>query len=324
MSEALAENLDISKDSEMKEDFLQDVLKGLSAAEKRLSSRFFYDTYGSKLFEKITQVSTYYPTRTEIDILETYAEDMAALIGPGATLIEFGSGSSRKTPILLHALESLQAYVPIDIAGDYLQESASSLAADFKNLNVIPVHGDFTSPIELPKKVPLENRVGFFPGSTIGNFDRAGAEQFLRNAGQTLGSNALMLIGIDLQKDISTLLHAYDDPEGVTAAFNKNILKRINKELGGTFDLSKFAHESRYNMSEGRVEMHLVSTEAQSVKVQGQVFHFEKDENIHTENSYKYTLKGFKALAEKACWSVEKVWLDECQLFSMHAIRFKG
>jgi len=267
-------------------------------------------------------LAEYYPTRAEIDILKTYAPEMAQMIGPHAALVEFGSGSSRKTPLLLSALDRPAAYVPIDIAEEFLLESSRILQRQFPEIPVYPQAGDFYKLGELPKQVPANvQRFGFFPGSTIGNMTPDQAVKFLESVGSLLGKNGVLIIGIDLVKDRGVLTRAYDDKQGVTAEFNMNLLRRMNNELGGNFDLSKFKHKAVFNEEESRIEMHLVSTEKQSVRVLGKTFNFEKGETIHTENSYKYSIESFKKLAAKAGWKHEKVWLDKKGLFSVHCLR---
>ncbi|MEM7024641.1 MAG: L-histidine N(alpha)-methyltransferase [Pseudomonadota bacterium] len=300
-----------------------DVLSGLAQPQKRLSSRFLYDARGSDLFEEITELSAYYPTRTEIGLLEQHADAIAAEIGPNASIVEFGSGSGRKIGILLHALERPRAWLPIDIAGEALSQSVKDLRSQFPDLDLVPIHADFTQPVVLPPVNSTENRVGFFPGSTIGNFEPRDALGFLGSVGTTLGAGAAMVIGVDLKKDLSTLLHAYDDPAGVTAAFNLNLLVRINRELGADFDLDGFIHEARYRKDHGRIEMHLVSRTAQAVNVLGKRFHFEPGESIHTENSCKYTVDEFWLLARASGWRPVQVWTDPEPWFSVHLLRFE-
>jgi dimethylhistidine N-methyltransferase len=301
--------------------FARAVLEGLSKTPKAIPSRYFYDQRGSELFEKITHLSAYYPTRTEIHLLQHHAAEIAAELPEETVIVEFGSGSSRKTPLLLQALENVAAYVPVDISGDFLQRSATMLAKQFPDIPILPIHADFMEPIAFPPSLPDRPRMGFFPGSTIGNFAPPLARQFLAMARESLGVGAFMLIGVDLQKSHEVLLRAYDDEEGVTAAFNKNLLVRINNELAGTFDPDHFAHEARYNLHEHRIEMHLVSLKSQTVCVLGEDFSFEERESIHTENSCKYTLEGFARLASGAGWSVKKVWTDDSRYFSLQLLQ---
>lgn len=297
-----------------------EVLDGLARPQKALSSRFLYDARGSALFEQITALDAYYLTRTEIALLERHTAEMAALIGPRASLVEFGSGSSRKTPILLRALEQPAAWVPIEIADGALSQSVRDVQARFPDLRLVPINADFTRPVALPQDLPA-NRVGFFPGSTIGNLRPDEAHAFLCNVGATLGPGAAMIVGVDLKKDLATLLAAYDDAEGVTAAFNRNLLVRINRELGADFDLDGFAHEARYDADRGRIEMHLVSRAAQTVRVLGQAFGFAAGETIHTENCCKYTVDEFRLLARVAGWQPVRTWSDPRGWFAIHFLR---
>lgn len=301
------------------DEFRDAVLSGLARHPKALEPKFFYDARGSQLFDAITGLEEYYPTRAETAALERHAAEIAAFVGRGASLVEFGSGSSVKTRLLLENLTDLQSYVPIDISGEHLQAAAEGLAADYA-LPVIPVHADYTSAFTLPAAVPAARRVGFFPGSTIGNFDPPAAVAFLRRARDLLGPGARFIVGADLQKDEARLIAAYDDAKGVTAAFNMNLLRRINRELAGDFDLASFRHEARYDSDFGRIEMHLVSLADQQVNVAGQRFGFSMGESIHTENSYKYTPESFAALAGEGGWRSEAQWLDPDGLFSLHGL----
>src|SRR5580658_10473865 len=302
--------------------FAADVVAGLSAKPKSLPPKYFYDLAGSALFDRITQLPEYYPTRSEVGILQDNAPAIASLFPPGCALIEFGGGSSRKARILLGAAANIEAYVPVDISGDFLQQDAAQLRRDFPRLAVHPLIADFTKAFALPAPIAALPRVGFFPGSTIGNFERHEAAQFLRHAGGVLGDGAVLIIGVDLVKDSKILCPAYNDAEGVTAKFNLNLLARINRELGGNFDLSAFEHHACYNPEHGRIEMHLASTKRQKVRVGGKTFTFRAGETVHTENSYKYTLGAFEALARGAGWSPLAVWTDG--QFSVHALKFEG
>jgi len=304
-------------------DLATDVLRGLARPQKRLSSRFLYDARGSELFEEITELESYYPTRTEIGLLEQHARSIAAQIGANASVVEFGSGSSRKIKVLLGALERPAAWVPIEISETALAQSIADLRRALPDLELVPIHADFTQPVVLPRERLSDNLVGFFPGSTIGNFEPREALRFLGSVGATLGTGAAMVIGVDLKKDLSTLLPAYDDPEGVTAAFNRNLLVRINRELEADFDLDGFAHEARYAADHGRIEMHLVSRKPQDVEVLGQTFTFAARETIHTENSCKYTIDEFRLLARAAGWQPVHVWTDPKAWFSVHLLRFE-
>jgi dimethylhistidine N-methyltransferase len=290
--------------------FAADVVAGLAAKPKRLPPKYFYDLVGSALFERITQLPEYYPTRCEIGILRDNAPAIASLFPPGCALIEFGSGSSRKARILLGAAATVEAYLPVDISGDFLQQDVASLRRDFPRLAVYPLVADFTEAFEIPQPVAALPRVGFFPGSTIGNFEPHEAAKFLRHAGEMLGAEAVLVVGVDLVKDPKVLCPAYNDAEGVTAKFNLNLLARINRELGADFDLATFEHHAFYNVEQSRIEMHLASTKRQRVRVNGMTANFRAGETIHTENSYKYTIESFQALARGSGWSPLQSWSD--------------
>ncbi|QXX76474.1 L-histidine N(alpha)-methyltransferase [Methylovirgula sp. HY1] len=304
------------------EEFAAAVHAGLSQAAKSLPCKFFYDFEGSRLFDRICELPEYYPTRTESRILEKHAGDIAQLIGPGARLVEFGSGAGVKIRLLLSALARPAAYVPVDISRLHLLAAASSLAKDFPRLVIAPICADYTKPFDLPAPTGAAPgaTIGFFPGSTIGNFTPDEARLFLVNARQLLGRSSLMLVGVDLRKDEAVLVRAYDDAAGVTAAFNLNLLRRINRELGGTFQLDEFTHRARWNDVLGRMEMHLVSRRAQTVEVDGRRFSFAAGEAIHTENSHKYSISQFQALAGEAGYAPRAVWTDEAELFSVHLL----
>ena len=300
--------------------FRDDVFEGLSREQKELPCKYFYDDRGSELFNTICGLDEYYPTRTETALLQAHGREMADLIGPGVCLIEFGCGSLLKTRLLLDALRSPAAFVPIDISADHLLQSAAALAADYPNLEVLPVVADFTRPVKLPDKArkASENRIGFFPGSTIGNFDHAGAADFLATVADMVGGGGALLIGVDLKKAEDILVRAYDDAQGVTAAFNRNVLERINRELGGCFDIETFRHRALYNGAEGRIEMHLVSEKDQTVTVHDRDFTFTEGETIHTEDSYKYHVEEFSSLAAGAGFRSARTWVDGDGLFSLH------
>ncbi len=302
--------------------FAADVLAGLSAKPKRLPPKYFYDLAGSALFERITQLPEYYPTRCELELLRDNAPAIASLFPPNCALIEFGAGSSRKARILLGAAATVEAYVPVDISGDFLQQDAAQLRRDFPRLAVHPVVADFTQSFDIPPASAMLPRVGFFPGSTIGNFEPHEAAKFLRHAGVILGAGAVLVIGVDLVKDTKILCPAYNDAEGVTAKFNLNLLARINRELGANFDLTTFEHHACYNRGHNRIEMHLASTKRQKVRVNGKAVSFRAGETIHTENSYKYSIESFQALARGSGWSPVQAWSDG--LFSVHAVRKTG
>jgi L-histidine N-alpha-methyltransferase len=302
------------------ESFAQDVVTGLSAQPKWMSAKHFYDAEGSRLFERIMGLPEYYPTRSEMSVLREHAAAIADLIPDGAALVEFGSGSNAKIRLLLDAAPELAAYVPVDISAEYLEEQAEELRRDFPDLDILPIAADFTKRFELPAKVRSRPRVGFFPGSTIGNFEPLAAVSFLRNAARILGRGAVMIIGVDLVKDKATLNAAYNDAEGVTAAFNLNLLTRINRELGADFDLDQFEHRAFYEPKRQRIEMHLVSRKQQKVAMNWKIFEFKRGETIHTENSYKYSLERFKALAQGSGWTPRESWTDPDGMFSVHAL----
>ncbi len=301
-------------------DFRDAVLQGLSLQQKSVPSRFFYDARGSELFERITELPEYYPTRTEIGLLNSCGPEIGNLLPPGAAVVEFGSGSSRKTELLLRALERPAAYIPIEISAAALYPAARRIAQAFPGLGVHPILGGFHDLDGM--KLPLQDRfcVGFFPGSTIGNFNRTEAVLFLRSARRLLGKRAALLVGADLQKPLDVLLPAYNDAAGVTAAFNLNLLSRINRELSGTFDLAAFEHSAIYNDRKERIEMHLRSVYAQCATVAGRSFSFQAGETIHTENSHKYSLSGFRWIAARGGWQTVRSWADENRHFSLHLL----
>ena len=303
--------------------FATDALEGLSTTPKRIPAKYFYDARGSELFEAITEQPEYYPTRCEMEILRDQAASIAALIPEGAAVVEFGSGSNKKARLLLAAAPRLAAYVPVDISGEMLEAEAAELRADFPGLDVLPVAADFCYPFDLPeqaKAAPL--RVGFFPGSTIGNFEPHEAAAFLRNAGQMLGPKAKIIIGADLIKPAEILNAAYNDAAGVTAAFNLNLLVRMNRELDANFRLECFEHHAFYNRERNRVEMHLASLKRQKVKVAGETVDFRAGETIHTESSYKYSVESLRALARGVGWLPDGVWTDSQGYFSVQAFTF--
>jgi dimethylhistidine N-methyltransferase len=293
----------------------------LARRPRSIPCRFFYDAKGSELFEEITKLDEYYPTRTETVLLEAYGEEIAALAGSGRVLIEFGSGSSRKTSLLLSALADVPAYIPIDIAAESLREAAEWLSGQHDGLTIVPLIADFTTTRVLPAEARRKKRLGFFSGSTIGNMTHDEARAFLNNAARLLGAGSAFLIGVDLKKPVSILLPAYDDAKGITAAFNLNLLTRINRELDGTFELSRFTHEAIYNEEAGRIEIYLRSLAEQIVRIRGRAFAFAAGERIHTENSHKYTVAEFQALAGASGWRPVKAWTDEDNLFSLHLLR---
>ena len=296
--------------------FRADVLAGLAMPQKAVPARWFYDDAGSRLFEEITRLPEYYPTRAETEILQTRASEFAALIGEGRAVVEFGSGSSVKTPLLLSAIAP-SAYVPLDIAGDFLRAAAADLAAKFPGLPVHPVEADFMRRVELPGEVADLSKLGFFPGSTIGNMIARTAVDLLRSMRETLGTGAQLLIGMDLIKDPATLIAAYDDAVGVTAEFNRNLAVRINRELGGTIPLDALRHEARWNEDFARIEMHLVAESDLAFEVSGRSFAMRKGESIHTENSHKFDTRSANLLLLAAGWEPVARWHDAADQFAL-------
>lgn len=304
------------------DDFRAEVLRGLQAPHKTLPPKYFYDDTGARLFEEICELPEYYPTRTEIGILERHGAEMAQRLGSGVMLVEYGSGASVKVRILLNHLDSPAAYVPIDVAKSQLVQTAADLAKSYPGLEVLPVCADYMGNLELPAPSrPPSRTAGFFPGSTIGNLEPAEADRFLRGAAGLCGPQGGMLIGVDLEKDVLILEPAYNDQAGVTAAFNLNVLEHINRELGANFDLGAFRHRAVYNTSQHRIEMRLISKRPQIVHVGEAAIEFDEDEAITTEYSYKYSLESFRQAANRAGFEVEKVWTDEANLFSVQLLR---
>ena len=300
--------------------FRRDVLDGLSRKEKSLPCKYLYDKRGSELFDEICNLDEYYPTRTEISIMNSSGSEMADAIGPNALIIEYGSGSSLKTPLLLKCLHDPAGYIPVDISGEHLEEAANRINEQFPSLKVMPVCADFTKPFELPKEADATAaRVVYFPGSTIGNLSRDAAVDLLR-AMYVETDGGKVLIGVDLEKDPDILERAYDDRDGVTAEFNYNLLRRLNRELDADFDVDAFDYDATYNEDAARIEMHLVSRRKQDVSIGNKTVSFEPDELIHTENSHKYSPERFAALAEQAGWRVERVWTDPRKLFSVQLL----
>jgi dimethylhistidine N-methyltransferase len=301
-------------------DFASDVIAGLADHPKHLPPKYFYDQRGSELFEAITALPEYYPTRTELAILRDSAAAIARQCPDNAVLIEFGTGSTAKARIILEAAANVAAYVPVDISAEFLAREAAQLQRDLPALEVLPVAADFTQDFELPAQVRGCRRVGFFPGSTIGNFEPHEATRFLRHAAQLLGPGASLIIGVDLVKDVEVLRTAYNDAAGVTAEFNLNVLHRINSELGANVDVDAFRHCAFYNRERSRIEMHLASCASQKIRVCGQTFDFRRGETIHTENSYKYTPDSFQCLAAGAGWRASELWTDANRYFYVHAL----
>ncbi len=296
--------------------FRRDVLAGLAAGRKAIPARWLYDHAGSELFEAITALPEYYPTRTEIGLLEAHCADVAAIVGPGRAVVEFGSGSSAKTPLLLRCMAPA-AYVPIDISGDFLREAADRLGAQLPGLPIHPVEADFMGPVALPAAVAGAGKLGFFPGSTIGNMGPAAAVGLLRGMVGTLGTGAYLLIGMDRVKDAAILVPAYDDAQGVTADFNLNLLRRINRELDGDLPVADFRHRAVWNDPQARIEMHLEATRPIAATVAGRPVAFAAGETIHTENSHKYDARGSRLLLAAGGWTAVREWTDADGLFSL-------
>ncbi len=304
------------------EDFETAVVAGLGATPKTLPCKFFYDRAGSELFSRICELDEYYPTRTEIGLLGRISSDIARLMSPDCHLIEFGSGDGIKVRLLLDAVNTLAGYTAVDISRDHLKRSAEDLARLYPDIEIAAVCADYTRPFDVPSPNAKADarRVGFFPGSTIGNFTPAEAVEFLRTAAKLLEGGDL-IIGVDLKKDIARLESAYNDSEGVTAAFNLNLLARINRELSGDFIIDAFEHRAHYDPVAGRIEMHLISRRDQFVTVGGRRFDFATGETIHTENSYKYAIEEFREVAANAGFKVVGGWTDDENLFSIHYLR---
>ncbi|HEV2675822.1 MAG TPA: L-histidine N(alpha)-methyltransferase [Aliidongia sp.] len=319
MSNALERLQDLEPSTQ---EFRDAVLAGLGQRQRTLPCKFFYDAEGSRLFDQICELPEYYPTRTELALLADRAGEIADLIGPRARLVEFGSGAGIKIRLLLKALDRPAAYVPVDISREHLMMAAADLARDFPKLQIAPICADYTKPFALPASSGLQPQttVGFFPGSTIGNFTAVEARAFLTRARRLLGPGSSMVVGVDLHKDEKILVPAYDDAAGVTAAFNLNLLVRINRELGADFALDQFAHEARWNDALGRIEMHLVSRSDQMVHIGASCFGFRAGETIHTENSHKYTLDQFRAMAVETGYTPRAAWTDAAGLFSVHML----
>jgi L-histidine Nalpha-methyltransferase len=296
--------------------FLKDVLDGLSLPRKRLSSKYFYDSAGSKLFDRITELDEYYLTRTELAIMRAHAGAMARRCGPGCLLIELGAGSLVKARLLLDRLDRPAGFVPVDVSGEHLRGAAAELARDYPTLEVRPVVADFMRPFELPA-IRTERRVVYFPGSTIGNFDPPDADELLRRIAGLVGPGGGLLLGVDLRKDPAILEPAYNDASGVTAAFNRNLLARINRELGGDFDLARFRHLSFFNIERSRIEMHLVSAGDQQVRIGDRTFTFRTGESIRTENSYKYDVAELIERAAGCGLNAEETWTDAKRHFAV-------
>ena len=296
--------------------FRADVLNGLSEPIPAIPARWFYDRRGSELFDEITRLPAYYPTRTETALLEAKMPEIARLASPACAVVEFGAGSATKTPILLREVRP-KAYVPIDISGDYLRESAGVVDGDFPDLAVYPVEADFTKDVALPPDIDGLARLGFFPGSTIGNFVPQSATDLLRHFRNTLGTGSRLLIGMDRVKGVERLIAAYDDPEGVTAQFNLNLLRRINRELDADVPVEAFRHQARWNDMLGRIEMHLVATRDVEFAIEGKRFAFRNGQSIHTENSHKYGPRGSRLLLLAGGWTPIAEWTDRHEDFAL-------
>ncbi|MDX1442753.1 MAG: L-histidine N(alpha)-methyltransferase [Gammaproteobacteria bacterium] len=301
---------------------MKDVMAGLTDSPKWLSSMYFYDERGSQLFDEICELPEYYPTRTEIQIVEDNIHEISDLLGPHAMLIEPGAGSAVKIRILLENMDDPAAYVPVEISREHLMASAEKLAEAFPGIEILPVCADFTSDFDLPEpSQPALRNIVYFPGSTIGNFDPEDAIDLLKVMHKLAGDGGAVLLGVDLEKDRDILVRAYNDATGVTAKFNLNVLDRLNRELGADFDRDAFRHEAVWNESRHRIEMHLFSEREQDVHIGGKTLHFDKGESIHTESSYKYTLDRFAKLAAQAGFTVEKAWTDARDMFSVQYLR---
>jgi len=300
-------------------DELETLIAGLRQPQKMISPKYFYDETGSKLFEEITQLPEYYLTDTELEIMETHIDEMAGVIGEKASLIEFGAGSGMKTRLLLEHLHSPAVYVPVDISEEHLLDNQRHIQDDYPDIEVLPVVADFLHPFDLPNPKTMPHRnVVYFPGSTIGNFEENDALELLRVMHGEAGEDGALLIGVDLQKDPAVIDAAYNDSAGVTAEFNRNMLRHLNREFGSDFDLDAFEHRATYKPDEGRVVVELISTREQEAHIGDARIEFGRNETIITEYSHKYTLDGFAAIANEAGFSVDKVWTDPRDWFSVH------
>lgn len=304
--------------------FLRDVLAGLSMSPKTLPCKYFYDEIGSQLFDQICELEEYYPTRTELQIMEESADDMVSAFGPACVLVEYGSGSSWKSRLLLDRLDERSTYVPVDISREHLQQTATQLAHQYPHLNIQPVCADFTKPFELPT-LPSHagHKVAYFPGSTIGNFSPKRAVELLAQIRNLVKPDGGLLIGVDLPKSTEILEAAYDDCQGVTAQFNLNLLERINRELDAEIPVDLFEHQARFNRRKSRIEMHLIATEAHVVTIEDIEIEFAEGESIHTENSHKFSLPVFEDLANQAGFQVDQVWTDSADFFSVQFLSVK-
>ena len=304
--------------------FLQDVIDGLSGTPKRVPSKYFYDQRGSELFERICELDEYYLTRTELAIMRCHAGDMADAIGPGCLLIEPGSGSSRKVRLLLEHMRDPAGYVPVDISKEHMTHSAALLGREFPDLHIAPVAADFCEEFDVPEVPGTKRRVVYFPGSTIGNFTPEDATAWLSRMARVAGTGGGLLIGVDLKKDVEILEAAYNDSEGVTRDFNLNLLLRLQRELGADVQPEQFEHRAFYNEPKGRIEMHLVSAEHQVIRLDHTEVELKRGETIHTENSYKFDLDQFRAIAEEAGWRRVAYWMDDEEFFSVQYFEVGG
>ncbi|MBY6037718.1 L-histidine N(alpha)-methyltransferase [Fictibacillus nanhaiensis] len=303
-------------------DMYSEVIQGLKSSPKKVSPKYFYDKKGSELFEEITMLPEYYPTRTEMVILNKYKRDMAKAVGADSALIEFGSGSSEKVRTLLGAMTDLKEYIALDISKDFLYQSACALSMEYPNLQVHAVSADYTEKFEMPS-LQSKRKVVFFPGSTIGNFERREMMQFLKKTALFLKQGGGLLIGVDMKKDHAVLNAAYNDKKGITRKFNLNLLNRLNRELLANFQLEHFSHHAFYHGEKGRIEMHLVSLKDQRITIGNEEITFKEGETIHTENSYKFTIKEFQDIVIECGFTPKKVWCDERKWFSMHYLEVR-
>jgi dimethylhistidine N-methyltransferase len=290
-------------------DMRSEVLAGLTNEPKQIAPKYFYDARGSALFERITELPEYYPTRTELGILRAHRAEIASVVGADKVMIEFGSGSSEKIRLLLDALRP-RIYLPVDISAEHLEAAAGALQGDYDWLSILPVSADYTRPFEIPDGASEGKRLVFFPGSSVGNFEPDDAVEFLGNVARLIGNDGQLLIGVDLKKDRAVLERAYDDESGVTAQFNLNVLQHLNSRLAGNFDLAAFSHRAHYNSQRGRIEMHLISRFDQVVDIAGRRVHLRRGEAIHTENSYKYHPEEFDQMARSAGLRLKRRWMD--------------
>ncbi|MEQ9309429.1 MAG: L-histidine N(alpha)-methyltransferase [Balneolaceae bacterium] len=305
-----------------KEEMLQEVLQGMKLPQKSLPSKFFYDARGSKLFEEITELDEYYPTRTERKILENNLDEIASFLGEKVLLIEPGSGSSKKTRILLSGMNTICCYIPIDISADYLEKVAEALRKEYPNIEIVPLSTDYTTPFKLPIINERSRKIVFFPGSTIGNFNDETVKRFFEVISKIVEKSGGMLIGVDLKKEIKVLEDAYNDSKGITADFNKNMLLHLNREIGSDFNIDLFEHKSLWIEDEGRIEMRLIANQSHFVHIDGERFQILEGEYIHTENSHKYSLEEFATIV-KPWFDVKKVWTDKNDYFSVQYLEAK-